>query len=119
MITEDYVSFETAKLLMEKGFEGECDYWYSKYGAMCCNPSVISRECDCPSLAMVMKWLYKNYGIYITILQVESTTVTMEQEYFFYRIQKNRKSVGVFTDKFKEPEQAANSAIKYVLENLI
>ena len=25
MITEDYVSFETAKLLKEKGFDGECD----------------------------------------------------------------------------------------------
>ena len=29
MITEDYVSFETAKLLQEKGFDRECHF--SKY----------------------------------------------------------------------------------------
>ena len=28
MITEDYVSFETAKLLKENGFDSECDYLY-------------------------------------------------------------------------------------------
>ena len=28
MITEDYVSFETAKLLKEKGFDSECHSYY-------------------------------------------------------------------------------------------
>ncbi len=28
MITEDYVSFETAKLLKEKGFDDECQKYY-------------------------------------------------------------------------------------------
>lgn len=28
MITEDYVSFETAKLLIEKGFDGNCHNSY-------------------------------------------------------------------------------------------
>ena len=28
MITEDYVSFETAKLLKEKGFDEPCQYFY-------------------------------------------------------------------------------------------
>ena len=30
MITEDYVSFETAKLLKEKGFDGSCFYVWTK-----------------------------------------------------------------------------------------
>lgn len=29
MITEDYISFEVAKLLKEKGFDAECDYLYA------------------------------------------------------------------------------------------
>ena len=72
-----------------------------------------------PTIQMATKFLYKSYGIHIIVLQVEASTVTMEQEYFFYRIQKNRRNVGVFTDKFKEPEQAADFAIKCALENLI
>ena len=31
MITEDYVSFEVAKLLREKGFNEECEYFYDEY----------------------------------------------------------------------------------------
>lgn len=31
MITEDFVSFETAKLLKEKGFQGECVSYYSEF----------------------------------------------------------------------------------------
>ena len=56
-ITEDYVSFEIAKLLKEKGFDGECDYWYGEYGEICCSPSVISVECWCPSQSLTLKWL--------------------------------------------------------------
>ena len=32
MITEDYVSFETAKLLKEKGFDTDSHYYYDKEG---------------------------------------------------------------------------------------
>jgi len=32
MITEDYVSFETAKLLKEKGFDGRCRDYYNTDG---------------------------------------------------------------------------------------
>lgn len=32
MITEDYVSFETAKLLREKGFEEVCSANYEDFG---------------------------------------------------------------------------------------
>ena len=33
MITEDYVSFETAKLLKEKGFDEPCVYVYRHDGS--------------------------------------------------------------------------------------
>lgn len=31
MITEDYCSYEVAKLLKEKGFDEPCKVWYSEY----------------------------------------------------------------------------------------
>ena len=34
MIAEDYVSFEAAKLLKEKGFNAECRATYTDYGKL-------------------------------------------------------------------------------------
>lgn len=126
MIKEDYISFETAKLLKEKGFfeatSGLYDCGNERMSFMVDINWNDKNDCpfiSAPTLQMAMKWLLETHNIFITILQAEHTTVTMEQEYFFYRIQKNRKSVGVFTDTFMKPEQACEAAIKYCLENLI
>lgn len=120
-ITEDYCSFEVAKLLKEKGFDTPCRQAYFKdllvdytmYGF--CDGELI----DCPSQSLALKWLREVHNIHITILQIESTTITMEQKYFFYRIQKNRRTVGIFEDTFLKYEQAIEAALNYVLKNLI
>lgn len=137
-ITEDYCDFETAKLLKEKGFNWDESPFYSeqdrdewRQNNNYAIPNVLYDR-DLPfdsetitliaphvSLQMAMKWLREKHDIFITILQTEHTTVTMEQKYFFYRIQKNRRSVGVFTDTFMKPEQACEAAIKYCLEKLV
>ena len=93
MIQEDYVSFETAKLLKEKGFEQECDYatsWYAKQYYK--NPCVgewfegkhyIVEDIDdkysisylsekdvfipAPTLQTAMKWLREVHRIYIEV----------------------------------------------------
>ena len=71
MITEDYVSFETAKLLKEKGFDSACKVWYSEYTSQFGGEKYTSIEfdnhnkfnenykfiCYAPTLQMVMKWL--------------------------------------------------------------
>lgn len=126
MIQESYVSFETAKLLKEKGFNEPCIATYNlvtkKFEVEEVYQDWTTRWVEyvsAPTLQMAMKWLRKVHNIFISILQIENTTVTMEQEYFFYRIQKNRRTINIIPDTFKEPEQAAEAAIKYCLENLI
>ena len=77
MITEDYVSFETAKLLKEKGFDETCRaFWkvWDNHTTICdCSPSHLFEYCHnsmleqynddeelniaCPTLQMAMKWL--------------------------------------------------------------
>ena len=60
MITEDYVSFKTAKLLKEKGFDEKCftvynndrEFYDTKYGIV---PSI---KIPTPTIQMAMKWLY-------------------------------------------------------------
>ena len=63
-ITEDYVSFETAKLLKEKGFEEECYLHYSSNGKMQhWNYQSPIDGISAPTLQMAMKWLRKSHNI--------------------------------------------------------
>ena len=121
MITEDYVSFETAKLLKDKGFD-ECTLLsYDKNG----NRKDIMRpflesEGDVrrPTLQMVMKWLRKEKGI--AVIPVLSSV--LDNERFLWDV----KIVVAKTNDsysqgwiYEEQEAACEAAIKYCLENLI
>lgn len=71
MVTEDYVSFETAKLLKEKGFDEFCRVFYDckspengylsdkEYGGFIYNSKGYDGHeiAACPTLQMAMKWL--------------------------------------------------------------
>ena len=78
MITEDYVSFETAKLLKEKGFDEKCRTYYkvfpkSKIAAIYHsseNRGVSEddpNEILCPTIHMAMKWLREVHHLFIQI----------------------------------------------------
>jgi hypothetical protein len=74
MIKEEYVSFETAKLLKEKGFDEECMCYYDDEGdfnSHAINPSFINHEFSsyftAPTQQMAMRWLRENHGIFIEI----------------------------------------------------
>ena len=117
-ITEDYVSFEIAQLLEEKGFDGDCDYWYDEYGERCCSPSVISVECWCPSQSLALKWLREVHNIFIEI----NVSIDLNGSHHFnYSILDKeckyiRKGYTSFDWNY---EQAIEAAIDYVLKNLI
>lgn len=70
-ITEDYISFETAKLLKEKGFPQSifrCHYiidgnsHYKSFENRC---GFGDYDIIAPTLAMAMKWLREVYGLHI------------------------------------------------------
>lgn len=93
MITEDYVSFETAKLLKEKGFSEKVKAWYvynpksyckitgeevvdynpspigfSRYGCDANHDETLSDSCcSAPTLQMTMKWLREVYNLFISV----------------------------------------------------
>ena len=80
MITEDYVSFETAKLLKEKGFDADCHAYYIAYanGTNRFNISAAypygynfnddeDYQYSAPTLQIVMKWLREVYNTVIVI----------------------------------------------------
>ena len=120
MITEDYVSFEIAKLLKEKGFGEECLGTYST-GDKELN---ISFECPysndlndnmfvaAPTIQMVTKWLRVIYSIDISITPGRIKNYTA-------LVITNKRLPFTSIGSFQTYEKACEEAIKYCLENLI
>ncbi len=132
MIKEDYISFETAKLLKEKGFYADTDHdmWYvvEKFSTGChwnsCTYKVgdITREYDekyciaMPTLQMVMKWMREVYNICISV----DVKIGGGKYYVCISSTENGLSYGVLEDEVWDTfEEACEESIKYCLENLI
>ena len=135
MITEDYISFETAKLLKEKGFDEPC---YEIYKIIANKPRVYHNPNEAtnsdlneiyaniefgtlPTLQMAMKWLREvhNYDISICL---DSYVEPYDNEYYIViRRRKDRFEEVSPCEQvyFKTYEEACEAAIKYCLENLI
>ena len=136
-ITEDYVSFETAKLLKNKGFDGECRTYYKVFlkdriaaiyhssenrGISEDDPN----EILCPTIQMVMKWLRIEHNIHI-----EPHIVKTKCSYGYMPNYVNLKELKQhfpfdevdFSDVDKYVcityDKACEAAIKYCCENLI
>jgi len=138
IITEDYVSFETAKLLKEKGFDENCAALYDlrngefheKQTGYVFNNSQWDNFITAPTLQMAKKWLRKVYNLFIEI-QCYGCEYD-EKAHFEYSyviseyVKINTGDCTIFSLKkrnaksqFLAPEQACDSAINYCLENLI
>lgn len=129
MITEDYVSFETAKLLKEKGFNVPCNCYGTYNGVnltyrLCItdkytnwNKHTDELIISCPTLQMAMKWLRTIHNASIDIVSV------WNQKRFEYQVfvvtPENAKHCYVDDKLYLGYEEASEAAIKYCLENLI
>jgi len=71
MITEDYVNFETAKLLKEKGFDEGTYHCYTTKGVLWFEDVLFNHNAgtdySAPTLQMAMKWLREVHKLYINI----------------------------------------------------
>ena len=131
MITEDYVSFNTAKLLKEKGFDDEyTNAFYDKNGNLYFIDilSDFSEHSDndtdiaASTLYVAMKWLREVHNLFIFIstwLRHKDGTVQ-----YYYEIRNlNDKDFETIAEstitEFDSPEKTCEAAIKYCLENLI
>ena len=121
MIEEDYVSFETAKLLKEKGFDEECIYVYRHDGSEdIWDTDKEDIECQKPTLQMAMKWLRKKKVVIIPVPY--SFTLDDEVYQWVYSIWcgDNLEIDADFEDDlFDSYEDACEDAMKYALENFI
>ena len=120
MITEDYLSFEVAKLLKEKGFDEKCSRWYvanePQEGLVVSGFGENQFYINAPTLQMAMKWLREVHNLYIEIF------VTWRDKIPHYQWRINNlitQDTIVDTPCLEKPEEAVEAGIKYCLEKLI
>jgi hypothetical protein len=144
-IQEDYVSFETAKLLREKGFDQKCQKVYMHDGQLLWSQifmegeSFVDNKCIelvanyndwitytqgeyaylCPTIQMVMKWLREVHGLFISIGNDD-----LDYNWQIFDIKNRTKDLDptCLTDSYagyRKYELATETAIKYCLKNLI
>lgn len=123
MICEDYVSFETAKLLKEKGFDEECSFVFYKDGRIVdrYDSEFSYNYYDRPTLQMAIKWLRNQHNLHIMVDCIGSKNYMPTIQFI-----RNSKDIKVESDKnkiggrgFDSFEDACEAAIKYCIENLI
>ena len=139
MITEDYVSFKTAKLLKEKGFDENTPVNYfvgdDKSRGCVVGEMIYHQRAEedthliaCPTLQMAMKWLREVHHLFIAIHPRLSSTDSYWITADIYKVK--RKSSLYHIEDVDDYycvaicdetsfEKACEAAIKYCLENLI
>ena len=134
MITEDYVSFETAKLLKEKGFGCNTNCYYiedSDTRTLFYSPirenhnasiennelgvhiNVSSGKMSAPTLQMAMKWLREVHDAIVNVFYDKDEERWCAEHY--------RMLIDDYTliGHYNTYEEACESAIKYCLKYLI
>lgn len=139
MITEDYCSYEVAKLLKEKGFNGPCRAIYSPKGVVrhflkeeVYRHSLKGHKKLCPTHQMTMKWLREIHHIEINItfgFPYNSLISKSEYKYFWSIVKvcddhleypmNKPDSMEYHEEQANTYEEAIESALKYILKYLI
>ena len=132
MVTEDYISFDTAKLLKKKGFNWNTDKQFN-LDKIVGDYNITDRSrypekyLDAPTLQMAMKWLREVHNqIIIPGIRVEDPISGIINCYIvgIWYIPKNNGGAFCYIsptpyEGYPSFEEACEAGIKYCLENLI
>ena len=112
-MTEDYVSYEIAKLLKEKGFD------YQGFNYIDSEGEVIRQ--DRPTHQMAMKWLREVHKVLIVIDAYHADYWEGYIDTFEISIYSHASTIIVPNEiaHHTDYEEAVEAALKYSLENLI
>ena len=132
MIKEAYCSFEVAKLLKDKGFEGECIAYYSKYKDNNLNlyrwrnrTTYVNVRNNgytlVPTHQMAMAWLREVHKVLIVIDAYHADHWEGYIDTFEINIYSHASTIIVPNEiaHHTDYEEAVEAALKFCLENLI
>lgn len=145
-MNEDFVSFDLAKKLKEKGFNKRvCGYYLETGGLSICNTpmnsNALENEFSAPTVSQVLKWLRKGENIdveihaesgmlgnkvYVPFISTYTEfTLGTSPDVIRYRQKKFNPTQPLPHEivpahvYFKEWEEAAIAGIEYVIDNLV
>lgn len=138
-MNEDFVSFELAKKLKEKGFKEPCFGWYypsevcgfdyrttivfnnSEYRGSNYKDMLVShkdeKHINAPTISQVLKWLREEKKIHIEVMFISPTPNRVK--YYITNIGGDRSFMDVSDEHYETWEQATLAGIGYCLDNLI
>lgn len=130
MNKEQYVTFEVAKLLKEKGFNWRVFNFYDEHGRFSehigsvytlynwnypAEDGHFSQYCSAPTQQMACRWLRKEKGIHI----LPEISEVKENPKYYCMIWKTSTLESFIIELFDSYEDAIEAALQYVLTNLI
>lgn len=122
---EDFVPFELAKKLKEKGFDGKVSAYYKNTNKIfntgnASNLNILTGVYSAPTISQVLKWLREEKKIHITIDLLPSGYYAMI--YIGISDENNSFNWRDFYDDlniYETYELAAIAGVEYCLDNLI
>ncbi len=120
-MNEEFVPFELAKKLKEKGFRGEVNAYYGKWENLFdVHPALDMNDCDyrasAPTISQVLKWLREEKNLYVEVL----ISVRGGWYNIIYEIAPRRGfDLKHMLIEEKSYEDAAIAGIEFCLDNLI
>lgn len=121
---EDFVTYDLAVKLKEKGFNVECHAYYEPL-KHCLNLSRVlqtnslTENYNCitaPTISQVLKWLRENKKLHVSIMTFMFRAGWC---YEVVRLGENPKLVAAHRNSYNTYEKAAIAGVNYCLENLI
>ena len=135
-MNEDFVTFDLAKKLKDKGFIGnvdigqyggyyyhdgeDIDVWYDCVD----NADIAANEYLRPTISQAIKWLREEKELYIVIIPYPTMSTKSKVSFcWYYKCNSN----GMYMDdeleaddnSYNSYEQAAIAAIEYIIDNLL
>ena len=117
MIEEQFVSFDTARMLKEAGFDVPCEKWYGESGFFM---SGNYKECKCPTQALAERWLREVHRIVVDATFIPPSTDGNAWRYFIGEMDDMVWNGDyVPSDEFYETyEEALEAGLKHGLESV-
>lgn len=120
MIEEQFVSFETAKMLKEAGFDAPCYVQYSDRGVQwdASYPENFNADdwgYSCPTQALAVRWLREVHGIHVfpvyQYLPEKWSYVIQDMAYV-----NSEKGMKLHTDVFDSCEESLESGLREAIK---
>lgn len=125
MIKEQFVSFETAKLLKEAGFNEQCRYNYDNVGGFRwfkIGEPTPKGWVPCPTQALAARWLREVHGLNISACFIYDKSMESGKGWFYMREDTNQNesnSVYCSIENYKSFEEAFEVGLKETLQLII